>query len=38
MVNTEFIEYAPNMFDFEILQEELLENFLFIQCEIYEAF
>jgi hypothetical protein len=26
------------MFDFEILQEELLENFLFIQCEIYEAF
>ncbi len=33
-----FVEYLPNMFNNNILYEELLENIIFVESQIFEAF
>ena len=38
MDNPKYYEYLPNMFDIDTLHEELLENTLFAQCQILEAY
>jgi len=38
MEQPDYYEYLPNMFDIDTLHEELLENILYVQCQILEAY